>query len=57
MTLSQKLIEISKDMPENLLAEVIDYAEYIKYKNLKEQKELVDKFIKENDVALKELAK
>lgn len=57
MTLAQKLIEISKDMPENLLAEIIDYAEYIKYKNLKEQKELVDKFIKDNDPALKELAK
>ncbi|MHB9927313.1 DUF2281 domain-containing protein [Clostridium botulinum] len=52
MTLAQKLIELSKDM----LSEVIDFAEYLKGKNNKEHKKLVDEFIKGNEIALKELA-
>ncbi len=57
MSLAKKLIEISKDMSEDMLSEVIDFAEYLKEKNNKEHKKLVDEFIKENDIALKELAK
>ncbi|RXM74392.1 DUF2281 domain-containing protein [Clostridium tetani] len=57
MSLVKKLIELSKDMSEDMLLEVIDFAEYLKEKNNKEHKELVDKFIKENDIALRELAK
>lgn len=56
MTLAQKLIELSKDMSEDMLSEVIDFAEYLKEKNNKEHKKLVDEFIKENEIALKELA-
>ncbi|GAA0741918.1 DUF2281 domain-containing protein [Clostridium oceanicum] len=57
MTLAQKLMEISRDMTEDMLSEVIDFAEYLKVKNTKEQKELVDQFIEENNEALKELSK
>ncbi|NFA60246.1 DUF2281 domain-containing protein [Clostridium sporogenes] len=57
MTLTQKLIELSNDMSEDMLSEVIDFAEYLKGKNNKEHKKLFDEFIKENDIALKELAK
>lgn len=57
MSLEERLIELSKDMPDDMLAEIIDFAEYIKYKNDKEQRDMVDKFIHENEIALKELAK
>ncbi len=57
MTLAQKLIELSNDMSEDMFSEVIDFAEYLKGKNNKEHKKLFDEFIKENDIALKELAK
>ena len=57
MSLEERLIELSRDMPDDMLAEIIDFAEYIKYKSDKEQREVVDKFIKENEVALRELAK
>ncbi len=57
MSLEKRLIELSKDMPDEMLAEIINFAEYIKYKNDKEQRDMVDKFIKENEIALKELAK
>lgn len=57
MSLEEKLIELSKDMPDDMLAEIIDFAKYIKYKNDKEQRDIVDKFIKENKAALEELAK
>ncbi|CBZ04220.1 DUF2281 domain-containing protein [Clostridium botulinum] len=56
MTLAQKLIELSKDMSEDMLSEVIDFAEYLKEKNNKEHKKLVDEFIKGNEIALKEIA-
>lgn len=35
MTLAQKLIELSKDMSEDMLSEVIDFAEYLKGKIIK----------------------
>lgn len=57
MSLEKRLIELSKDMSDEMLAEIINFAEYIKYKNDKEQRDMVDKFIKENEIALKELAK
>lgn len=57
MSLEERLIELSKDMPDDMLAEIIDFAEYIKYKNDKEQRDMVDKFIHENETSLKELAK
>lgn len=33
MSLIDKLEEIIKDMPEDMLAEVIDFAEYLQYKH------------------------
>lgn len=57
MSLEERLIKLSRDMPDDMLAEIIDFAEYIKYKNSKEQRDVVDKFIKENELALRELAK
>ena len=57
MSLEEKLLKFSKDMPDDMLAEIIDFAEYFKYKNDKEQRDVVDKLIKENEVALRELAK
>ncbi len=57
MSLEERLIKLSKDMPDDMLAEIINFAEYIKYKNDKEQRDIVDKFIKENEVALRALAK
>ena len=57
MSLEERLINLSRDMPDDMLAEIIDFAEYIKYKNSKEQRDVVDKFIKENELALRELAK
>ena len=57
MTLTQKLMELSKDMNEDMLLEVVNFAKYIITKNNKDQKKLVDEFIKDNGVALKELSK
>ena len=57
MSLEERLIKLARDMPDDMLAEIIDFAEYIKYKNSKEQRDVVDKFIKENELALRELAK
>ena len=57
MSLEERLIKLSREMPDDMLVEIIDFAEYIKYKNDKEQRDIVDKFIKENKVALRELAK
>ncbi len=57
MSLEERLIKLSREMPDDMLAEKIDFAEYIKYKNDKGQRDIVDKFIKENDIALKELGK
>lgn len=57
MSLEEKLIKLSREMTDDMLAEIIDFAEYIKYKNDREQRDIVDKFIKENEVALRELAK
>lgn len=57
MSLEERLIQLSKDMTDDMLVEIIDFAEYIKYKNDMEQREMVDKFIKDNEIALRELAK
>ena len=57
MTLTQELMELTKDMNEDMLLEVVNFAKYIITKNNKDQKKLVDEFIKNNRVALKELSK
>lgn len=57
MSLEERLIEMSKSMTEDMLIQVIDFAEYIQNKKDKEQKSIVDEFISQNEVALKELSK
>ncbi|MEG0297550.1 MAG: DUF2281 domain-containing protein [Clostridium sp.] len=57
MTLAQKLLEVIENISEEKLCEIIDFAEYLKEKELKENKSLIDSLVDEYDEALKELAK
>lgn len=57
MLASEKLIQIAKTMPEEILVQVIDFAEYLNDKLTKEQIKLIDEFMDENEVALRELSK
>lgn len=57
MTLAQKLLEVIEDISDDRLYEIIDFAEYLKEKELKNSKSLIDSLINEYDEALKELAK
>ncbi|MGL5616512.1 MAG: DUF2281 domain-containing protein [Sarcina sp.] len=57
MTLAQKLLQVIEDISDEKLYEIIDFAEYLKAKELKENKSLIDSLVDEYDEALKELAK
>lgn len=57
MTLAQKLLEVIENISEEKLCEIIDFAEYLKEKELKENKSLIDSLVDDYDEALKELAK
>ena len=57
MTLAQKLLEVIEDISDEKLCEIIDFAEYLKSKELKENKSLIDSLVDEYDEALTELAK
>lgn len=57
MTLAQKLLEVIENISDEKLCEIIDFAEYLKEKELKETKSLIDSLADEYDEALKELAK
>ena len=57
MTLAQKLLQVIEDISDEKLCEIIDFAEYLKAKELKENKSLIDSLVDEYDEALKELAK
>lgn len=57
MTLAQKLLSVIEDISDEKLCEIIDFAEYLKAKELKENKSLIDSLVDEYDEALKELAK
>jgi len=57
MTLAQKLLEVIENISDEKLREIIDFAEYLKSKELKETKSLIDSLVSEYDEALKELAK
>jgi adenylate cyclase class IV len=58
MTLAEKLLDIVKDIPQDRLTEIIDFAEFIKEK---ENKKTYFRYNRssflENDEALRELAK
>ncbi|MGL5352175.1 MAG: DUF2281 domain-containing protein [Clostridium sp.] len=57
MTLAQKLLEVIENISEEKLGEIIDFAEYLKEKELKENKSLIDSLVDDYDEALRELAK
>lgn len=57
MTLAQKLLQVIENISDEKLCEIIDFAEYLKAKELKENKSLIDSLVNEYDEALKELAK
>lgn len=57
MTLLQKLLEIIENISEEKLAQIIDFAQYLKEKELKENKSLIDSLVEDYDEALTELAK
>ncbi|WP_080658006.1 DUF2281 domain-containing protein [Clostridium butyricum] len=53
MTLAQKLLQVIEDISDEKLYEIIDFSEYLKSKELKENKSLIDSLIYEYDEALK----
>lgn len=57
MTLAEKLLQVVEDISDEKLSEIIDFAEYIKAKEEKETKELINNIVDKYDEALKELAK
>ena len=57
MTLAEKLLDIIEDISDEKICEIIDFAEYLKEKELKENRSLIDSLVDEYDEALKELAK
>lgn len=57
MTLAQKLLQVIENISDEKLCEIIDFAEYLKAKELKENKSLIDSLVNEYDESLKELAK
>lgn len=57
MTLAQKLLKVVENISDEKLCEIIDFTEYLKTKELNENKLLIDSIVEEYDEALKELAK
>lgn len=57
MTLAEKLLKVVESISDEKLGEIIDFAEYIRDKEEKETKNLIDSLVDEYDEALKELAK
>lgn len=57
MTLAQKLLKVIENISDEKLHEIIDFAEYLKVKELKENKSLINSLVSEYDEALKELSK
>ncbi|MBU3126045.1 DUF2281 domain-containing protein [Clostridium tagluense] len=54
MSLIEKLIEITEGMTDDMLSEIIDFAEFLKQK---QDEEIFKKVISENAEALEKLAK
>lgn len=53
MTLAQKLLEVIENISDEKLCEIIDFAEYLKEKELKESRSLIDSLVDDYDEALK----
>ena len=45
MTLAQKLLQVIENISDERLCEIIDFAEYLKEKELKENKYLIDSLL------------
>jgi len=57
MGLAEKIYEDVKDLSEEKQGDIIEYIEFVKSKEKKRKKKIVDSFIDENIEALNELAK
>lgn len=57
MTLAERLLKVVENISDEKLDEIIDFAEYIRDKEERENKKLIDSLADEYDEALKELAK
>lgn len=57
MELLKKITELSKDLSEKRQREVIDFIEFLRQKQLKEDMELMDEVFEENKKAMEELVK
>lgn len=57
ITIAERIIELSKQIPEDKLAEVIDFMESLKEKELEQRRSLIDEIMLEDKEALEELAK
>ena len=57
MELVKKITELSKELSEKRQREVIDFIEFLRQKQLKEDMELMDEVFEENKKAMNELAK
>jgi hypothetical protein len=45
MTIAERIIELSKQISEDKLAEVIDFMEFLKEKELKQRRSLIDEIM------------
>lgn len=57
MSLAERIFEDIKSLPEDKQVEVMEYIEFVKYREKREKEKLMDSFIDDNLEALKELAK
>lgn len=57
MTLAEKLLQVVENISDEKLGEIIDFAEYLKEKESKETRNIIDNLVNKYDEALKELAK
>ncbi|WP_346889200.1 DUF2281 domain-containing protein [Clostridium sp. UBA1056] len=57
MDLSEKITELAKDLSEKRQNEVIDFIEFLKQQQLKEDMEIMDKIFEENEEVMEKLAK
>lgn len=57
MNLAEKINELAKDLNENKQIEVIDFMEFLKQKQLKEEMNIMEEIFIENAEAMKELSK
>ena len=57
MSLAEKINELTKELSEEKQREIIDFIEFLKQKQLKEDIYIIDTILEENKEAMEELAK